>query len=354
MLSTIFIHLSVFVLVSTSISQKRQGASISSACKQTSTANDIHHTLGSYDITRSGRYTIVNCGNHDAARLVSLLDNLWTVLQPSIRDSSLLSPSPAYRTFFNYAYSAPYVRQLLSNVTSGVSLYPAEERFQQTGSPLFMCVTQAGQLVGQRGGIDYYLQCVLDPHDSLIPISGTPYIVVCPYLFSSGVPDSPPADTCLTVDNSIRRFQETGLDFTKFRVWILLEGILRYYIYATTASSAAFATDVNKCVRLGTKEMAENPSNYVYYVASKPCPLPHSFSLKALSEEATAEIFNVGVYGQCRDFPDFSVPRRRPLENATTPDLIRADDGAPNSTDAVDIAVSSQDVVVDLSGSMDT
>lgn len=307
MLSTIFIHLSVFVLVSTSISQKRQG---------------------SYDITRSGRYTIVNCGNHDAARLVSLLDNLWTVLQPSIRDSSLLSPSPAYRTFFNYAYSAPYVRQLLSNVTSGVSLYPAEERFQQTGSPLFMCVTQAGQLVGQRGGIDYYLQCVLDPHDSLIPISGTPYIVVCPYLFSSGVPDSPPADTCLTVDNSIRRFQETGLDFTKFRVWILLEGILRYYIYATTASSAAFATDVNKCVRLGTKEMAENPSNYVYYVAS--------------------------VYGQCRDFPDFSVPRRRPLENATTPDLIRADDGAPNSTDAVDIAVSSQDVVVDLSGSMDT
>lgn len=237
---------------------------------------------GSYDITRSGRYTIVNCGNRDAARLVALLDDLWTLLQPAIRDSSLVEPSPAFRTFFNSASNAPYVRQLLMNVTTGVSLYPPEEPFHQTGSPLFICATGGGQVVGKRGGIDYYLQCILDAYDSLIAISGTPYIVVCPYLFSSGVPDSPPADKCLTVNTSIHRFREMGLDFRKFRVWILLEGILRYYIYATTGSSGSFATDVNKCVRLGAKQMAENPSNYVYYAASKPQhpPLSRKASLE--------------------------------------------------------------------------
>lgn len=308
MLFAIFIYLSVFSLVSTShtLLQERQG---------------------SYDITRSGRYTIVNCGNRDAARLVALLDDLWTLLQPAIRDSSLVEPSPAFRTFFNSASNAPYVRQLLMNVTTGVSLYPPEEPFHQTGSPLFICATGGGQVVGKRGGIDYYLQCILDAYDSLIAISGTPYIVVCPYLFSSGVPDSPPADKCLTVNTSIHRFREMGLDFRKFRVWILLEGILRYYIYATTGSSGSFATDVNKCVRLGAKQMAENPSNYVYYAAS--------------------------IYGQCRDFPDFSVPRRRPLENTTTPDSVHADNEGPNATSTAGVTSSDQAVVVDLSGSME-
>lgn len=227
---------------------------------------------GSYDITRSGRYTIVNCGNPDAARLVSLLDNLWTVLQPSIRDASLIDPSPAFRTFFNSANNAPYVRQLLTNVTTGVSLYPPEQPFHQTGSPLFICATAGGQIVGKRGGIDYYYQCLLDPYDSLIAITGTPYIIVCPYLFSSGVPDSPQADNCLTINTSINRFRGLGTDFRKFQVWTLLEGILRYYIYATTGSSGSFATDVNRCVTLGARQMVENPSNFVYYVASKSYP----------------------------------------------------------------------------------
>ena len=228
--------------------------------------------LGSYDVTRSGRYTIVNCGNRDAARVASLLDNVWTVLQPSIHDASLIDPSPAFRTFFESAGNAPYVKQLLTNVTIGVSLYPSEIPFHQTGSPILICATGGGQIVGKRDGIDYYYQCLLDPYNSLIAIGGTPYIVVCPYLFSSGVPDSPPPDDCLTVNTSINRFRGNGLEFTKFKVWTLLEGILRYYIYATTGSLEVLATDVNKCVRLGVGQTVRNPSNYVYYVASKPYP----------------------------------------------------------------------------------
>ena len=227
---------------------------------------------GTYDITRSGRYQIVNCGNKDAAILVSLLDDLWTALQPSISNALLTVPSPAFRTFFHAANNAAYVEQLLRNVTTGISLYPPSRVFHQTGSPLLICATSKGQVVGQRDGIDYYYQCLLDPYDTFIAISGTPYIVVCPYFFSSPVADLPPARTCLPVDMSLNRFLERGQNLADFKVWKLLEGILRYYLYATMGFSVDLATEVNRCVTLRAGQMVRNPSNYVYYAASKPSP----------------------------------------------------------------------------------
>ena len=229
---------------------------------------------GTYDITRSGSYSIVNCGNNDAAILVSLLDDLRTALQPSISHVTLTVPSPAFRTFFHAAYNAAYVEQLLRNVTTGISLYPPSLVFHQTGSPLLICATSQGQVVGQRDGIDYYYQCLLDPYNSFVAILGTPYIVVCPYFFSSPVPDLPPARTCLPVDASRNRFLERGTTFADFKVWKLLEGILRYYLYATVGSSPDLTTEVNRCVTLRAGQMVRNPSNYVYYAASKPSPPP--------------------------------------------------------------------------------
>ena len=219
---------------------------------------------------RKGRYTIVNCGNRDATRLVGLIDNLWTMLRPSLRDVSHIGATPAFRTFFGSADNTPYVRQVLTNVTTGVSLYPPEQQFHQKGSPLLICATAGGQVVGKRSRVDYYYQCILDSNKGLMAISGTPYIVICPYFFSTRVSDLPPAEDCLTINTSINRFQSTGSDFTNFRLWILLEGIVRYYIHATTRSWGTFATDANECTRLGPGQMMKNPSNYIYYVASKP------------------------------------------------------------------------------------
>ena len=191
------------------------------------------------------------------------------MLQPSLRAVSVSDVSPAFGTFFGAATLSPHVKSVLTNVTTGVSLYPPQRRFQQTGSPLLICATADGQLVGKRDGVDYYYQCLLYPYKSLIAISGTPYIVICPYFFSGEVADSPPANMCPTVDPSINRFRGTGLDFTGFKVWALLEGILRYYIYATARVSSSFAQDVNQCVRLGARQRIENPKNYVYYAASE-------------------------------------------------------------------------------------
>ena len=62
---------------------------------------------------------------------------------------------------------------------------------------------------------------------------------------------------------------------------------------------------------------------------------------------------DIGVYGKCQDFPDFSIPRRRPLENSTSLDLIHPEDGAPNGTSSAGFAVSSQAVIVDLPDSLE-
>ena len=233
------------------------------------TTRPLKFISGRYDITRTGRYTIVNCGDRNAARVVSLLGHIRTILRPTIRDVSLTYSSPAFRTFFSWGSNAPYVKQVLTNVTTGVSLYPPEQRFHQTGSPLLICATAAGQVIGNADPIDYYYECLLGPFKNLIPIKGTPYIVICPHFFSDRLLDSPPAHSCLTVDSSISRFLGTGYAFINFKIWALLDGILRYYMYATTTFGAGIATSVDRCVRLGGRQKVENPSNYLYYVASE-------------------------------------------------------------------------------------
>ena len=59
---------------------------------------------------------------------------------------------------------------------------------------------------------------------------------------------------------------------------------------------------------------------------------------------------DIGVYGNCQEFPTFSVPHRRPLENATIPVLVDPEDEGSNATSPVDFATPSQSVVVDPSG----
>ena len=191
-------------------------------------------------------------------------------MRPSLRDVTLKDTSPAFTTFFSSTNNAPFVEQILTNVTTGVSLYPRERTFHQTGSPLLICATAGGQVVGKPHGVDYYYQCVLNPFRSLIAISGTPYIVICPYFLKSSVPDLPPDHSCLTFNTSTSRFQGTGSDLTNTKVWTLLDGILSYYIRVTTGFSGIFATDVNMCDRLGARQQVKNPSNYIYYTASEP------------------------------------------------------------------------------------
>ena len=64
-------------------------------------------------------------------------------------------------------------------------------------------------------------------------------------------------------------------------------------------------------------------------------------------------MLDVGVYGQCRDFPDLSVPRRVPLENTTIADPHHLDHENSNRTSPAAFAVCSQAAIVNSSGSID-
>lgn len=80
------------------------------------------------------------------------------------------------------------------------------------------------------------------------------------------------------MDSSIDRFLGTGSNLLDFKVFALLDGILRYYLYATTRLSGDPVTDLDTCVGLGARQKVENPSNYLYYVASE-CSAPIRYEL---------------------------------------------------------------------------
>ena len=68
-------------------------------------------------------------------------------------------------------------------------------------------------------------------------------------------------------------------------------------------------------------------------------------------------MLGVGIYGQCRDFPDFSVPRRRLQDNIAVPDPLYPEAQRPNATNPAVVsalAASSQALVVDPLANMDT
>ena len=65
----------------------------------------------------------------------------------------------------------------------------------------------------------------------------------------------------------------------------------------------------------------------------------------------------VGIYGQCRDFPNLSLPRRRLQDNITVPEPMYPEDERPNATNPAVVsalAASNQAIVVDPLGNMDT
>ena len=89
---------------------------------------------------------------------------------------------------------------------------------------------------------------------------------------TSNIVSVPPPNTCLTVNQSTNRFNGNGQNVWLFKMWILLEDIVYYYLFTTTGTQAftlANRNDPNKCFRLGAEASSLNAFNYVYYAASE-------------------------------------------------------------------------------------
>ena len=231
-----------------------------------------------------GPYTIVNCGTKNAAAISKSLDNLASYLKPAILDADKASttPSPAFSTFFADRSSAIQVASVLTNVTTGPPLYPANS--YSNGAPIFACLQESNQMsytTASSDAIDAYDNCRKDPNLASYAIIGTAYIVICPSFFApppsnpSGFPVAVPASPsvsgasdCLTVNPSTNQFIGDGKQFTSFAPWLILEGIVHYYLSAASTLGAT-VYDANGCAGLSTAQSVANAHNYVYYAASE-------------------------------------------------------------------------------------
>ena len=69
------------------------------------------------------------------------------------------------------------------------------------------------------------------------------------------------------------RFKGNGWEIAFFRMWLVLNELVQYYIYAITGSETV-VEDVNRATWLEGKASTRNAKNYIYYVASKSSNIP--------------------------------------------------------------------------------
>lgn len=220
----------------------------------------------------SGQYNIVNCGGNTSL-VINLLNKLYAVLLPVIQDAKSPDPSPAYKAFFKNSTYAPFVSALFTNITTGVPLTPPAP-YSFNGAATLLCVTGPEQFIyDYYGPVDAYTYCLANPTTtSYYPGFDPPkqYIVVCPSFFTSNIVSVPPPNNCLTVIRYINRFVGNGQSFWLYKVWLLLEMITHYYLYASTGLlGITNIADANKCLGLPAEQSSLNANNYVYYAASK-------------------------------------------------------------------------------------
>ena len=225
-------------------------------------------TPDSFGGIKYGRYSIVNCSPPNATHLSHILESLKSTVRYAVDDTLRIHPSAAYATFFNDVYYASFVRDILTLTTTGLAL-------DEQGSPIFWCVQGLGELryqdrhSGQTG--DMYTRCQQHPGSVLQGMHGTPYIAVCPQFYTLPITDSPPEEKCLAVEHN--RFKGNGWEIAFFRMWLVLNELVQYYIYAITGSETV-VEDVNRATWLEGKASTRNAKNYIYYVASKSSNIP--------------------------------------------------------------------------------
>ncbi|MCJ1460078.1 hypothetical protein MMC28_010457 [Mycoblastus sanguinarius] len=289
-----------------------------------------------YQVAKSGQYSVVNCGENTVVTL-NALDFLSNSLLPAIQDVNSIAPGGAYQTFFKDVFYASYVSAILTNISTGTAIFSPSASSYSTGSPSFFCVTGPNQLLTNAVDdvtVDEYTQC-LDEQQKPIgggkatitvmrAVIGTPFIIICPVLWSFKSRTTPPVSNCLTINTSINRFHGDGQDLLTYLPWMFLHEIVHIYVEESLyllgdpSPEAVERYDVNKCVRLSALNAVGNAQSYCYHVAN--------------------------IFGQCSDFPSQPGPRppERQLLDANDP----SDDGPDiQSLDAADDGVNNVTVV---------
>ncbi|KAL8836291.1 MAG: hypothetical protein Q9170_002964 [Blastenia crenularia] len=230
-----------------------------------------------------------------------MLKHLREALQPALLDIAATNPdgspkpSRPYTAFFKDRANIPFVREILTDITTGLSLFPGQG-YEGTvdGSPVIYSITKPGKVHANLNGKmwdlwDYYLA---KPKATAVYLKNTPYIFLFPYFWEAvppniygDVPPAPvgdaPASNCLTVNAVLNKFSlndglHWGGNLIQWRMWLLMEELAHHYLDGKKNKSND-VQNANLLFRLSVKDSLETVQAYMYYAAS--------------------------IYGQCKDFP---------------------------------------------------
>ncbi|KAL8906787.1 MAG: hypothetical protein Q9171_006136 [Xanthocarpia ochracea] len=234
-----------------------------------------------------------------ATLLRSLLDNLYTNLQPVIQDLKSPATSKAYDTFFKDSANKDFITTLFENITAGAPVYPPTnppqpwQKLSPTGSPLIMVLSQLGQLIYTEDGKpkDGFTRCEENIEvTAFVSYSEDkiPFIFLCPFFFDAEPPaiygdtppasvDGQPASNCLKVHATTQNFRKAsprtvrdpaGFTLTQYRSWILLEELAHLYHDAATRKESIDVYNINVARKLPAVQAVANGPSYSYYAAS--------------------------------------------------------------------------------------
>ena len=274
--------------------------------KDIPTTDDQRHAAGYFTFHSGPNYAIASKHERDVYKVDKLLQSLWNALQPVLQDLTTTNPdgtpkpSPAYTAFFKDPANLPFVRELLTNITTGVSMMNVDSTFSVSGSPVFLSVTEHGQISANLNGKmtdmwDYYLQ---NPGNSAGHLEGTPYIVLYPSFWNltppnmyGDVPPAPvgtaPASNCLTVNAVTNKFRlndalHFGGNLIQWQMWIIMEEIAHYYTWFARGKTND-VQNANMMFWLSEKDSLETPQAYMYYAACEHFSFSHDSCMLAAS-----------------------------------------------------------------------
>lgn len=234
----------------------------------------------------SGKYELVVPSTELGDQFNTLLNALWNALLPIIADAeqSQSHPSVAYRTFFKDKANAPFVAQLLRNVTIGNAMYPPMPP-DSSGSPTLIYVDENTPPVKfespSKPTKDAHAICMAGESEGVAAFVATrlPYIIICPDFFNSR-PALPSSKSCPRITSQGTAFQRNkrlepdyaGQRMMESQIWILLEEIVHYYLdfhWPTVQGPEPEVRDINRAWGLDAALSLGNAQSYAYYAASK-------------------------------------------------------------------------------------
>ncbi|KAL8858565.1 MAG: hypothetical protein Q9178_004859 [Gyalolechia marmorata] len=249
-----------------------------------------------------GQYTLA-FAQEDLAKatlLRSLLDNLYTNLQPVIQDLKSPNTSKAYETFFKDPANKNFITTLFENIAAGAPVYPPTnppqpwQKLSPKGSPLIMVLSQLGQLIytdDDGKPKDGFTRCQENAEVTAFVSYNEdkiPFIFLCPFFFDAKPPDiygdtppasvdGQPASSCLKVHATTQNFRKAsprlirdpaGFTLTQYRSWILLEELAHLYYDAAKREPSIDVYNINVARKLPAVQAVANGPSYSYYAAS--------------------------------------------------------------------------------------